>query len=283
MENKVTIANVADVHKSLSEPDEEVSRRLVAARLSAKPMADFPGRLPATLEKAYAIQSASADRWPDKVAAWKVGKLSAPDRERFKAERLAGPIFKSTIRTASPGACEAMAIYEGGFAAIEAEYALELGSAVLPSDKNYSDEELADLVRAVYGVAEIASSPMALVNELGAMSVISDFGANAGLVVGPKISGWRSLGPESLFASVAVDDFTVGEANPEPIERNALQALRFLIGLSASRGIALAEGALVSTGALTGVHEVQARSTAHVGFGSFGSFEVKFQPAAPKQ
>ena len=283
MENEVALDSAAEVQTSLSETDDEVSRRLVGARLGARPLADFPGRLPVTLEQAYAIQSASADRWPDEVAAWKVGKLSAPDQERFQTEKYAGPIFQSSIRTAGRGSCEAMAIYEGGFAAIEAEYALELGSAVPPSEKDYSDEELADLVRAVYGVAEVASSPMAVVNELGATSVISDFGANAGLVVGPKISGWRSLGPESLFASVAVDDCTVGEANSEPIERNPLQALRFLIGLCASRGIVLPEGALISTGALTGVHHVLVGSTARVSFESFGSFEVRFEAAAAKQ
>ena len=268
---------------SLSGPDDAISRRLVEARLSAEPLPGFPGRLPATLEQAYAIQSASAHRWPDEVAAWKVAKLSAADRGRFQAERLAGPIFRSSIRAVEPGSREVMTVYEGGFAAIEAEYALELGAAVPPSDKDYSDEELADLVSAVYGVAEIASSPMAVLNELGAMSVISDFGGNSGLVVGPKISGWRSLGPGSLLARVAVDGLTVGESMPEPIEQDALQALKFLIGLSARRGIGLPEGALVSTGAITGIHDVRVGSTARVDFGAFGSFDVSFQSAAPKR
>ena len=268
---------------SLSGPDDAISRRLVEARLSAQPLANFPGRLPVTLEQAYAIQSASVERWPDEVAAWKVARLTPTDRAHFSTERLAGPVFKSSIRTVEPGSCEAMAVYEGGLAAIEAEFALELDAAVPPSDKDYSDEELADLVRAAYGAAEIASSPMALLNELGAMSVISDFGGNGGLVVGPRISGWRSLGPESLSASVTVDGLKVGETTPEPIRQDALQALRFLIGNCAGRGIELPEGALISTGALTGVHEVQVGSTARVDFGPFGSFEVKFEPVAPKQ
>ena len=227
----MAIASVAQAQTSLTEPDDAISRRLVEARLSARPLPNFPGRLPVTLEQAYAIQTASVDRWPDEVAAWKVARLSPSDRARFRVERLAGPVFKASIQNVEPGSCEVMAVYEGGFAAIEAEYALELDTAVPPSDKDYSDEELADLVRAVYGAAEIAGSPMALVNELGAMSVISDFGANAGLVIGPKISGWRSLGPGSLSASVAVDEVTVGEAAPDGIGRDPLQALRFLIGL----------------------------------------------------
>ena len=279
----MTIASAAEVRTLLSEPDAAISRRLVDARLSAEPLPDFPGRLPETLEQAYAIQSASVERWPDEVAAWKVARLSRTDRARFRTQRLAGPVFRSSIQTIKPGSSEVMAIYEGGFAAIEAEYALELGTAVPPSDKDYSDEELADLVRAVYGAAEIAGSPMALVNELGAMSVISDFGANAGLVVGPKISGWRSHMPGALSASVAVDNVTVGEATPDGIRQDPLQALRFLIGFSASRGIELPEGALISTGALTGVHEVRVGSTARLKFGSFGSFEVRFEPVAPKR
>ncbi len=282
-DNELAIASLAQARISLAEPDDALSRRLVDARLSAEPLPDFPGRLPVTLEQAYAIQSASAERWPDEVAAWKVARLSPTDRERFQTERLAGPVFRSSIQTVEPGSCGVMAIYEGGFAAIEAEYALELGAAVPPSGKDYSDQELADLVRAVYGAAEIAGSPLALVNEVGAMSVISDFGANAGLVVGPKIPDWRALGPGSLSASVAVDDVTVGEATPDGIGRDPLQALKFLIGLSASRGIELPEGALISTGALTGVHDVRVGSTARVDFGSFGSFEVRFEPAAPKR
>lgn len=281
--NKVAIASRPQARTLLSGRDDAVSRRLVDARLSAEPLLEFPGRLPVTLEQAYAIQSASVDRWPDEVAAWKVARLSPTDRERLQTERLAGPVFRSSIRTVEPGSCGVMAIYEGGFAAIEAEYALELGTEVPPSNRDYSDEELADLVRAVYGAAEIAGSPMALVNELGAMSMISDFGANAGLVVGPKISGWRSHMPGSLSASVTVDDVTVGEAAPDRIGRDPLQALRFLIGLSASRGIELPEGALISTGALTGVHHVQMSSIARVEFGSFGSFEVRFEPVAPKR
>ena len=277
----MAIANRAEAQTSLSGSYDAISRRLVDARLSAQPLPNFPGRLPVTLEQAYAIQSASVDRWPDKVAAWKTAKLSATDRARFPAERFAGPVFKSSIQTVEPGSCVIMAVYEGGFAAVEAEYALELGAVVPPSDRDYSDEELADLVSAVYGAAEIASSPMALINELGAMSLISDFGNNAGLVVGPKISDWRSRGPGSLSASVVVDDRTVGEATPEPIGRDPLQALRFLISLCANRGIELPEGTLISTGALTGVHDVQAYSTARVDFGSFGSFEVRFEPAAP--
>lgn len=265
---------------TISEQDDAISRTLVNARLSARALAEFPGQLPESLEQAYAIQAASIKRWPDKVAGWKVAKLAPNDRTRFGAERLSGPIFKSSVNAVKPGSCLTVPIYEGGFAAVEAEIVLELGAAIQPSDTDYSDDELMDFLSAVYCGAEIASSPMALVNDLGATSVASDFGNNAGVVVGPEIADCRSRLRDPMAVSVTVDAVEAGHADAVTIAEIPLQALRFLISLSATRGIDLPAGTLVSTGALTGVHEVQLSSTARVEFGSTGWFDLTFEPKA---
>ena len=266
---------------SISKPDDAVSERLVSARLSAKPLQNFPGPLPTTLEQAYAIQSASIARWQDNVVAWKVAKLPEIDRPRFPADRLIGPIFKSTIQFVERDACVVAAVFKGGFAAIEAEYALELDKTILPSDPVYADNELVNLIGAVYGAAEIASSPISDINSLGAMAVIPDFGGNCGLIVGPKIVDWRSVPAKSLTASVTVDAVKVGETTTEAIERDPLEAVKTLITICRHRGIELPRGTLISTGALTGVHDMAAPSTAHMDFGSFGSFNVRFEAASP--
>lgn len=267
---------------TISEQDDETSRCLVDARLNARPLPEFPGPLPDSLEQAYAIQSASIERWPDKVAGWKVAKLPPNDRSRFTDERLAGPIFKSSINSVKNGSCLTVPVFEGGFAAVEAEIVLELGVAVPPSQRDYSDDELAGLLSSVYCGAEIASSPMALVNDLGATSTASDFGSNAGIVVGPEIADWRSRLGDPMPATVTVDDVEVGHADAVTIAEIPLQALRFLINLSASRGIDLPAGTLISSGALTGVHKVQLSSAARVEYGVFGWFDLKFEPMAPK-
>ena len=267
------------MRKPLSETDDAISESLVNARLRAEPLTSFPGSLPDTLEQAYAIQAASIERWYEEVGAWKVAKLSTTDRRRFLSDRLIGPVFKSSIRRVKPNSLSVMKVYTAGFAAVEAEYALELSETVRPSDRSYSDGELADLVSAVYGAAEIASSPLAVVNSIGAMAVIPDFGANCGLVVGPKIPNWRLLPARSLTASVTVDDVSVGETTTESINSDPLNAMRFLIELCGDRGIVLPEGTLISTGALTGVHEVALSSTARLDFGSIGSFEIRFKAA----
>ena len=85
-----------------------------------------------------------------------------------------------------------MPIYAGGFAAVEAEFILELGRAVHPSEREYPDADLIDLVSSLFVGAEIASSPMAAINKLGPTCVVSDFGNNAGLLLGPAVANWSS-------------------------------------------------------------------------------------------
>jgi 2-keto-4-pentenoate hydratase len=242
---------------------------------------DFPGEVPGTLEQAYAIQSANIDRWPDQIAGWKVAGLSPQDQGRLGAERLVGPVFRSRIHSVENAGSIAVPVYEGGFAAVEAEVVLELGETVSPSDRSYSSEELIGMIAAVYCGAEIASSPMAVVNERGPTSVISDFGNNAHVIMGPAIRGWRTLAQNALTATVTVDDAVAGKAAVDSITGNPLGALRGLVETCAKRGIELPASTVVSTGALTGVHDVALTSVSRVDYGDFGWFDVTYRPIEP--
>jgi 2-keto-4-pentenoate hydratase len=122
---------------------------------------------------------------------------------------------------------------------------------------------------------------MAVVNERGATSIISDFGNNAGVLVGPEISDWQSRPLDEMPAKVIVDNETVGEKTAAAVPGGPLQALRFLIELCALRSVELPAGTLVSSGAVTGVHDVNMDSIARLEFGQFGGFEVRFEPIRP--
>ena len=217
-------------------------------------------------------------RWADTVAGWKIGMIPADDRLRVGEERLAGPIFKSSIVGIEAGASRTMPIYAGGFAAVEAEFILELGCAVHPSETECSDADLIALVSSLFVGVEIASSPMAAINKLGPTCVVSDFGNNAGLLLGPAVANWNSRDLESMTAKVMIDGAVVGEATANAIPGGPLAALRFLLSFAAARGIELPEGTLISTGAVTGIHDVLVSSAARVDFGSTGWFDVKFKP-----
>jgi 2-keto-4-pentenoate hydratase len=268
---------------SLPKENDAVSRRLVWARLRAKALPDFPGQMPATLEEAYAIQAASIARWPDKVSGWKVGQIPVSHRQRLAAKRLAGPIFESSVFNIEPESSRTVPIYSGGFAAIEAEFIFVLGTTIEPSKRKYSDAELVEVVSALHVGAEIASSPMAAINDLGPCCVVSDFGNNAGLLIGPPVPDWSSRSLDSLLATVKVNEILVGTASANAIEGGPLQALRFLIHLCAAREIVLPEGAFISTGAATGIHVVRAGSKARVDFGALGGFDVAFEPMTANQ
>lgn len=268
---------------ALSDQDNAISRTLVGARLSAEPLADFPIQLPTSLEQAYAIQSASIARWPDELAGWKVAMLSPQEQERFNSQRLVGPVFRSSVHAVEAGSSVVMPVYKGGFAAVEAEFVFVLGETISPTGRNYSDADLASFIATVSGGAEIASSPMKVINDLGAMSVISDFGNNAGVITGPEVPDWAARKPGFLNATVIVDDAVVGSKAVDAIVGSPLEALRRLVEVSAAREIELPAGSVVSTGAITGVHEVALSSTARVDFGPLGGFDISFESRSPVQ
>ena len=86
--------------------------------------------------------------------------------------------------------------------------------------------EAADLIGAVHAGIEVASSPLGRINELGPIAVISDFGNNNGLVIGPEIAGWRTSGFEDWEV---VDDDRRRRGRPRPrrgLSRTARSAPR---------------------------------------------------------
>lgn len=280
------LSNASDTGSAchgLEDSVDALSQALVSARMSAAALNDFPGAVPATMAQAYAIQTSSIARWPDSVAGWKVGLIPPPEQGRYSAERLAGPIFQSQIHEVPTASSTAMPVYVGGFAAVEAEFVFRLGKSVDPVERHWSDEELADLVVSLHIGAEIASSPIAAINDLGPTVVTADFGNNAGLLLGPEIPDWRSLQSAKLPARVIVNGDMVGQANAAAIPGEPIAALRFVVALSTIRGMQLPAGTLISTGAVTGIHEVEVTSVSRIEFGAYGWFEVTFEPMSRGQ
>jgi 2-keto-4-pentenoate hydratase len=260
--------------------DEAVSRAFVAARLEGRALQSFPGALPASLADAYAVQSLSITAWPDEVAGWKIGATPPAFRDAVSEQRLAGPIFAKSVRLARAGAPTAMGVYRGGFAAVEAECLFRLGSDAPTTGGPTTREQAEGLIAAMHVGVEIASSPLKAINDLGPMSVVSDFGNNAGLVVGPEISNWRAFSPADVRARVTIDGAVAGEGDAASIPGGPIAALQFLIDKCRERGVPLSAGAWVSTGAITGVHEAAPGAKARADFGALGSIDVVLEAIA---
>jgi 2-keto-4-pentenoate hydratase len=243
-----------------------IARQLVAARLGGEPLPEFPGRLPPDLASAYAVQEAAIDLWPDEVAGWKVGLIAPALVPTFKQDRLAGPIFRRSMRWATPGSRIRFPVFAGGFAAVEAEFLLCLGRDAPPGKKEWTRAEASDLVTAVHVGVETAGSPLATINDLGPCAIVADFGNNAGLIIGPELPGWRETPVEEWKCESFVDGVSAGRGHGGVAPGGPFESLRFLLALSARRSRPLKAGDWVSTGAITGVHEIDAGQSARLSF-----------------
>ena len=229
----------------------------VSARLAARATPEYPGVIPVTMADGYVIQEIAIGLYPDPIIGWKVGGVPPPRQEALGTHRLAGPIFARN-RWPINGDVSVKAI-EGGFTAIEAEFLARIGPNVDPAKTEWTAEEAADAVDAVFVGLEIAGSPLSAINDLGPPTVVSDFGNNAGIFVGPELTDWRAA-LDGVVVETVIDGVSVGTGGSPSLQGGALESVRFLLGHCAKRGRPLTQGMLVSTGAVTGVHRIYAGS-----------------------
>ncbi|MFN3669796.1 MAG: 2-keto-4-pentenoate hydratase [Brevundimonas sp.] len=253
-----------------------IARAFVGARRDGLALDVYPGALPDSLDAAYAIQDEAIAAWPDRIAGWKLGRINAPHDARFGAGRLAGPIFARNVWTAGQTPTR-FGVIDGGFAAVEAEYVLELGETA-PDRGDWTVETVAPLVSRAFVGVEIAGSPFAGINDHGPTVTASDFGNNAGLILGGAIADWRER-LSDLTCAVTINGRVVGRGGAAAIPGGPLDSLAFLLNLLHRRGRRLEAGQLVSTGAATGVHEILAGESAVADFGPDGRIDCVAVPA----
>jgi 2-keto-4-pentenoate hydratase len=245
---------------------ERIAQAFVAARRDARALAQYPGQRPETLDQAYAIQSHAIALTPSAVAGWKVGRINPPLDTQLGTNRLAGPIFADRVVEARDGL--AMPVFEGGFGAAEAEFLLRIGTAPDPAKKSYTIAEAMALIDAVHAGIEVASSPYPGINADGPLVTISDFGNNHGLVIGPEIPDWRSGEFLRWSLELLIDGKRAGAATAAEMLDGPFGAAAFLFELAAARGIALTPGQWISSGAVTGVHQMRPGEVAVARFGN---------------
>jgi len=216
----------------------------------------------------------------DTIAGWKVGLIGKEAVALFKQDRLAGPIFRKTVRRARAGERVGFPVFRGGFAAVEGEFLVKVGRDAPADQRDWTTAEAQGLVGAVHVGIETAGSPLATINDLGPAAIVADFGNNAGLIVGPEFPNWRTTPVEQWRCETFVDDTLVGRGHGGVPPGGPFESLRFLLELCARRSRPLKAGDWVSTGAITGVHEVVAGQAARVSFGDVGEILCRAEPFA---
>jgi 2-keto-4-pentenoate hydratase len=246
---------------SIISTEQAIATKFVSARQAGVALATFPGDVPRSMQEAYCVQDFAIAQIDDAVAGWKVGRVFPPWSIQYGCDRLTGPIFKSAVQIAAPLSNHENAsrglIYAGGFGAAEAEFLLRIGTTPKAGQLTFSLAEAAALVDAVHVGIEIASSPLPTINDFGPAVTASDFGNNNGLLVGAAIADWQSSDFANWIVSTAIDDVEIARGSASVFPDGPIGSVRFLLEHLAQRGIAVRPGMWVSTGAVTGVHNVR--------------------------
>jgi 2-keto-4-pentenoate hydratase len=260
----------------------EVARRFVSARLAARALPGFPGAIPADMAAGYRIQEAAIGLWPDELAGWKVGRIPPELQASLSAERVMGPVFRANVSRATDTPTAVFAI-PGGFAAVEAEYIYRMGEDAPAGKTDWTPETALDLVEEELVGVEFAGSPLATINILGPRVVAADFGNNAGLILGRTIPDWRTRTDDWPPCEVWVDGKLVGRGAPSSLPGGPAASLAFLMNAVAARGRPLKRGQLVTTGAASGIHDIEAGQTARITFGDLDEIRCIAQTAEPRE
>ena len=255
---------------------------LVRARRTAQPLSGFPTTLPASLDEAYACQAEGIQRWADEVVGWKVGWIPLAEQARVGEERLIGPVFARHLRhVAFDAEPQPIAVYAGGFGAIEAEIAFRVGRDAPATQSEWTAEQAAAYVGAAHAAVEVASSPLATINQLGPRAIIPDFGNNAGLLVGPELTAWTPERDRELRCRTEIGGETVGTGGAATLPGGPLAAFAFALARCARNGRPLRAGQYVTTGASTGIHEIRPGETGRIVFDGVGAIELRAVARTP--
>ena len=266
------------VRKPQSAAAEAVAQDFVSARLKALAVPDFPGVLPTDLEAAYAVQDVAISIFPDDVAGWKIGKVAPEMVASIGSKSISGPVFRKDVHYAAPGGTVEYGMFVGGFAAVEAEYMFEIGEDAPVGKTSWSTADAVAVVKRMICGVEMAGSPLATINKIGPYCVFSDFGNNNGIIVGPEISNWRDRVLSELTCETFINGRLVGTGMAASVPGGPLESLRFVAEVCAHWGRPLKAGQFVTTGAITGIHDVTPGEVARVEFNGLGAVQCVAVP-----
>jgi 2-keto-4-pentenoate hydratase len=258
-----------------------VAAEFVGARRSAGSFTKYPGSLPPDLAAAYRCQDEAIALWDDSIAGWKVGWIAEPHSSKYGAQRLVGPIFRRAVWRAQPVGARDVPVFARGFAAVEAEFVFQLAEDAPSNVSDWTAETARRFVRTMYVGIEIASSPLQNINDFGPAVVASDFGNNAGLLLGAAVPDWHARALDNMRCETRIDGEIVGRASAAAVSGGPLAALAFALRCNSLRGRPLRAGDYISTGAVTGVHSIGVGQTAEAIFTGIGSVKCRTVAMTP--
>ena len=237
-------------------PDEDriqqATRFLLEEHRARRPFAPIPTACaPRTVEEAYAMQDTfttllAATQGP--VAGYKIA-LTTPVMQQMVGfrEPIAGSI-PQTIRHSPCTIRSAEYMHLG----VECEIAVQLGRTLPATSAPWSRARVAEAIGTVMAAFELVDDRNANYAHLAVqiLSVIADNAWNAGIVLGPPVTDWRSLDLAAVRGTMRINGHVVGEGQGRDVMGHPLEALTWLANMLATRGQGLAQGMVIITGSI---------------------------------
>ena len=218
-----------------------IALRLVLARQRGARISLSAAETPKDFEEGFAIQDRVVPALQSPIIGWKVMPVAN------------GPVIYAPILEA--GRVEANGTWTPVGrepAGLELEIAFRLGRSVAPAAPA---GQILDAVAAAHVVFELCQSRLADPAGLPRHVTLADSIANAGLVVGPEIAGWRAKDLKARPGRLLVD----GRVHAEGRSVDPVAALLQLPPVMARRGRHIEAGQIVITGSLIGMNWLTGR------------------------
>ena len=257
---------------------ESLGRRLGTAWRVPEVIAALPAdEIPRDRAEAYAVQDAMAAAIDEPLTGWKVGATSARMRELDGHDDvIPGRIFKSVTWQGSQLTLSAARFPE---ARAETEFAFRLAEALPLRDRPWHVEELTEIATlhpAIEIIGNRHASPDAPASVRSLMT-IADNGGGIGFVFGDPVTDWHHVDYQNHRISLTVDGGAAAENFLGDMRCVPIEAVADLVNHLSSRGIALAAGDFVSTGAATVPQHIAKGSCVVADFGALGRIELEFK------
>ena len=159
---------------------------------------------------------------------------------------------------------------------VENEVAVRLAEDIPAAGAPYDRETISDYVAAVHAAIELVDNRYADFGTLSTPVLIIDDFFNAGLVLGPEITGWRGFDLGAINARTLVNGEEAGRGTGADILGHPLEALAWLANHRLSRGETLNAGEIVSLGSMVQVQWMSPGDTATMEIEHLGAISVTF-------
>ncbi len=251
-----------------SERTVQTANVLLDARHNNRPIADLdPALQPATLDEAYAIQDAMADKMGP-VGGWKVG-APGPDATPMFGPM---PLHFGFLRTG-----DEMSGSQSRFRGIEAEIGFLIRKNLPVRHARYERDEILDAIASAHPVIEVLESAFIAPEEASHLAMVADLQMNGGFVHGPACPDWQTIDMAGERLEVIIDGIVrwdgIGKNTNGP---DLLRLVEYVVNEGQVRTGGLEVGQWITTGSWMGKLLAHTRSSVEVRFAHLGAVAFSF-------